>query len=93
MSRSRARHRFLDTAAIERCGVEPGKARFIIDVVLAIHRRAMPRWLAEPDATLSQLMAQATAELRESGRATGSDGPPPRKASRLSRPRKRLTPR
>ncbi|MEQ4723881.1 helix-turn-helix domain-containing protein [Nonomuraea sp. B19D2] len=51
--------------AIERRGVEPGKARFIIDVVLAIHRRAMPRWLAEPDTTLSQLMAQAVAELRE----------------------------
>ncbi|MGQ4398490.1 hypothetical protein ACN6K5_001950 [Streptomyces violaceoruber] len=38
-------------AAPERRGVEPGKARFIIDVVLAIHRRAMPRWLAEPDTT------------------------------------------
>ncbi|MGX8279559.1 MULTISPECIES: acyl-CoA-like ligand-binding transcription factor [unclassified Streptomyces] len=52
-------------AALERRGVEPGKARFIIDVVLAIHRRAMPRWLAEPDTTLAQLMAQAAAELRE----------------------------
>lgn len=51
--------------ALERRGVEPGKARFIIDVVLAIHRRAMPRWLAEPDTTLAQLMAQAAAELRE----------------------------
>ncbi|MFD5384778.1 hypothetical protein ACFWMG_07375 [Streptomyces sp. NPDC127074] len=51
--------------ALERRGVEPGKARFIIDVVLAIHRRAIPRWLAEPDTTLAQLMAQATAELRE----------------------------
>ncbi|MFD3880716.1 acyl-CoA-like ligand-binding transcription factor [Streptomyces microflavus] len=51
--------------SLERRGVEPGKARFIIDVVLAIHRRAMPRWLAEPDTTLAQLMAQAAAELRE----------------------------
>ena len=51
--------------AVERRGVEPGTARFIIDVVLAIHRRAMPRWLAEPDTTLAQLMAQAAAELRE----------------------------
>ncbi|MGQ4425473.1 hypothetical protein ACN6LL_008300 [Streptomyces violaceoruber] len=52
-------------AAPERRGVEPGKARFIIDVVLAIHRRAMPRWLAEPGTTLAQLMAQAAAELGE----------------------------
>jgi AcrR family transcriptional regulator len=51
--------------ALERRGVEPGKARFIIDVVLAIHRRATSRWLANPDATLSHLIAQATAELRE----------------------------
>ncbi|GAA2608585.1 MULTISPECIES: hypothetical protein [Streptomyces] len=51
--------------ALERRGVAPGKARFIIDVVVAIHRRAMPRWLAEPDTTLAQLMAQAAAELRE----------------------------
>ncbi|MFJ8806989.1 hypothetical protein [Streptomyces sp. NPDC102490] len=51
--------------ALERRGVEPGKARFVVDVVLAIHRRVMPRWLAEPDTTLAQLMAQATAELRE----------------------------
>ncbi|MFI9007676.1 TetR/AcrR family transcriptional regulator [Actinosynnema sp. NPDC053489] len=51
--------------ALERRGVEPGRARFVIDVVLAIHRRAMPRWLTEPDTTLAQLMAQATAELRE----------------------------
>ncbi|WP_093457757.1 MULTISPECIES: hypothetical protein [unclassified Streptomyces] len=54
-------------AAPERRGVEPGKARFIIDVVLAIHRRAVPRWLAEPDTTLAQVMAQAAAELREVG--------------------------
>lgn len=51
--------------ALERRGVTPGKARFIIDVVMAIHRRAMPRWLAESDTTLAQLMAQAAAELRE----------------------------
>ncbi|WP_327138789.1 TetR family transcriptional regulator [Nocardia sp. NBC_01327] len=51
--------------AVERRGVEPGEARFIIDVVLAIHRRAMPRWLAEADTTLSQLIALAAAELRE----------------------------
>ncbi|MFK0066286.1 TetR/AcrR family transcriptional regulator [Streptomyces sp. NPDC091046] len=51
--------------ALERRGVEPGIARFVIDVALAIHRRAVPRWLAEPDTTLAQLMAQAAAELRE----------------------------
>lgn len=51
--------------AIERRGVEAGKARLIIDVVLAIHRRAVPRWLAEPDTTLAELMAQAADELRE----------------------------
>jgi AcrR family transcriptional regulator len=53
------------TRALERRGVEPGNARFIIDVVLAIHRRAVSRWLANPDATLSQLINQAAAELRE----------------------------
>ncbi|MEU9408876.1 helix-turn-helix domain-containing protein [Streptomyces sp. NPDC048281] len=51
--------------ALERRGVEPGKARFMIDMVLAMHRRAMLRWPAEPDTTLAQLMAQAAAELRE----------------------------
>ncbi|MFI7390367.1 TetR/AcrR family transcriptional regulator [Streptomyces tendae] len=51
--------------ALERRGVERGKARFVIDVVLALHRHALPRWLAEPDTTLAELMAQATAELRE----------------------------
>jgi AcrR family transcriptional regulator len=51
--------------AIERRGVEPDKARLIIDVVLAIHRHALPRWLAKPNTTLSQLMAQSAAELRE----------------------------
>ncbi|MFJ9622154.1 TetR/AcrR family transcriptional regulator [Streptomyces sp. NPDC101181] len=51
--------------ALERRGVGPAQARFVLDVVLAIHRRAMPRWLAEPDTTLAQLMAEATAELRE----------------------------
>ncbi|MFI6871171.1 TetR/AcrR family transcriptional regulator [Nocardia sp. NPDC050406] len=57
---------------IERRGVDPGKARFIIDVVLAIHRHAMPRWLAEPDTTLSQAMAQSAAELSEAIKALGS---------------------
>lgn len=51
--------------ALERRGVEPGKARFIIDVVLAIHRRATSRWLTDPDATLSRLITQAADELRE----------------------------
>ncbi|MCQ8195058.1 TetR/AcrR family transcriptional regulator [Streptomyces rugosispiralis] len=51
--------------ALERRGVEPGKARFIIDVAIAISRRATSRWLAEPDATLSELVAQAVAELCE----------------------------
>ncbi|MEV0264451.1 helix-turn-helix domain-containing protein [Streptomyces sp. NPDC050617] len=51
--------------ALERRGVEPGKARFLIDVVLAIHRRATSRWLASPDASLSQLITQASDELRE----------------------------
>ncbi|WP_262705070.1 MULTISPECIES: hypothetical protein [Streptomyces] len=51
--------------ALERRGVEPGKARFIIDVAIAISRRSTSRWLAEPDATLSELVAQAVAELCE----------------------------
>ncbi|OON81079.1 TetR/AcrR family transcriptional regulator [Streptomyces tsukubensis] len=51
--------------ALERRGVEPGKARFIIDVTLAIHRRATSRWLTSPDASLSQLITQASDELRE----------------------------
>lgn len=51
--------------ALERRGVEPGKARFIIDVAIAISRRATSRWLAEPDAALSELVAQAAAELCE----------------------------
>jgi AcrR family transcriptional regulator len=49
--------------ALERRGVEPGEARFIIDVATAISRRATSRWLAAPDATLSDLVAQAAAEL------------------------------
>jgi AcrR family transcriptional regulator len=53
------------TRALERRGVEPGKARFLIDVVLAIHRRAMSGWLADPEATLARLVSQAAAELRE----------------------------
>lgn len=51
--------------ALERRGVEPGKARFVIDVVLAIHRRATARWLTDPDASLSRLITQAADELRE----------------------------
>lgn len=51
--------------ALERRGVEPGQARFIIDVAIAIIRRATSRWLADPDATLAELVAQAAAELRE----------------------------
>jgi AcrR family transcriptional regulator len=51
--------------ALEHRGVEPGKARFIIDVAIAISRRATSRWLADPDATLSELVAQAAAELHE----------------------------
>ncbi|WP_328603333.1 TetR/AcrR family transcriptional regulator [Amycolatopsis sp. NBC_00345] len=51
--------------ALERRGVEPGKAGFLIDVTIAISRRATSRWLADPDATLSELVAQAAAELRE----------------------------
>jgi AcrR family transcriptional regulator len=49
--------------ALERRGVEPGEARFIIDVAIAISRRATSRWLADPDATLSELVAQTAAEL------------------------------
>ncbi|RYJ21754.1 TetR-family transcriptional regulator [Streptomyces sp. L-9-10] len=51
--------------ALERRGIEPGKARFIIDVAVAVSRRATSRWLADPDAALSELVAQTAAELRE----------------------------
>ncbi|WP_432987350.1 TetR/AcrR family transcriptional regulator [Dactylosporangium sp. CA-233914] len=51
--------------AIERRGIEAGKARLIIDVVMAIHRRATSSWLADPDASLAGLITQAAAELRE----------------------------
>jgi hypothetical protein len=34
-------------------------------VAIAISRRATSRWLADPDATLSDLVAQAAAELCE----------------------------
>lgn len=53
------------TRALERRSVEPGQARFIIDVAIAISRRATSRWLADPDATFSELVAQAAAELGE----------------------------
>ncbi|WP_410599001.1 TetR/AcrR family transcriptional regulator [Amycolatopsis sp. lyj-90] len=59
--------------ALERRGVESGKARFIIDVVLAIHRRAVARWLAEPAASLSQLITQAADELREAVAESAQD--------------------
>jgi AcrR family transcriptional regulator len=51
--------------ALERRGVDPGEARFITDVVIAISRRAKSLWLAAPDATFSELVAKAAAELRE----------------------------
>ncbi|GAA3547538.1 TetR/AcrR family transcriptional regulator [Amycolatopsis ultiminotia] len=51
--------------ALGRRGVEPGKARFVVDVAIAISRRATSRWLAEQDATLSELVAQTAAELCE----------------------------
>lgn len=51
--------------ALEHRGVEPGKARFIIDVAIAVSRRATSRWLADPDATLSELVTRTAAELRE----------------------------
>jgi AcrR family transcriptional regulator len=57
--------------ALEHRGVEPGRARFSVDVVLAVHRRAASRWLAEPDATLAQLLSQAAAELREAVKPSG----------------------
>jgi hypothetical protein len=50
--------------ALARRGVEPGEARFVIDVAIALSRRATSRWLADPDAPLSELVAQAAAELR-----------------------------
>jgi AcrR family transcriptional regulator len=51
--------------ALERRGVEPGKARFIIDVAIAVSRRATSRWLADPDAALSELVVQTATELYE----------------------------
>lgn len=51
--------------ALERRGVEPGKARFVIDVAIAISRRAISLWLADPEASLSELIALAAAELYE----------------------------
>jgi len=51
--------------ALERRGVEPGEARFLVDVAMAISRRATSRWLTEPDATFAGLVAQAAAELSE----------------------------
>jgi AcrR family transcriptional regulator len=52
------------TRALERRGVEPDEARFVIDVAIAVSRRATYRWLADPDAPLSELVAQTAAELR-----------------------------
>ncbi|GAB2781262.1 TetR/AcrR family transcriptional regulator [Amycolatopsis magusensis] len=53
------------TQALERRGVDSGQARLIIDVAIAISRRATSRWLADPDATFPDLITQAAAELRE----------------------------
>ncbi|MFI9407885.1 hypothetical protein [Nocardia sp. NPDC052316] len=39
--------------------------------MLAIHRHAMPRWLSEPDTTLSQSVALSAAELSEAIMALG----------------------
>jgi AcrR family transcriptional regulator len=61
--------------ALERRGVEPGEARFVIDVAIAISRRATGRWLAEPGAPLAALVAEAAAELRA---AVGPPAPTPR---------------
>ncbi|MCS7483531.1 TetR/AcrR family transcriptional regulator [Umezawaea endophytica] len=52
------------TGALERRGVEPGEARFTIDVAIAVSRRATSRWLADPDAALADLIVQAADELR-----------------------------
>ncbi len=51
--------------ALERRGAEPGEARFLVDVAMVISRRALSRWLSEPDATFSELVAQSAAELSE----------------------------
>ncbi|WP_405060154.1 TetR/AcrR family transcriptional regulator [Kribbella sp. NBC_01505] len=51
--------------ALEHRGVEPGRARLLIDVAIALSRRATSRWLTEPDATLAELVTQTAAELRE----------------------------
>ena len=51
--------------ALGRRGVQPDQARFIIDVAMAVSRRATSRWLADPDAAFSELVAQAAAELCE----------------------------
>jgi hypothetical protein len=37
----------------------------VIDVVMAISRRATSLWLVTPEATFSELVAQAAAELCE----------------------------
>lgn len=51
--------------ALERRGVGSAEARFIIDVAMAVSRRATSRWLPDPDATFSELIAQTAAELYE----------------------------
>ncbi|MBE1493847.1 AcrR family transcriptional regulator [Amycolatopsis lexingtonensis] len=50
-------------SALERRGVERGEARLVIDVAIAISRRATSRWLAGSDASLAELVAQAATEL------------------------------
>jgi AcrR family transcriptional regulator len=62
--------------ALERRGVEPGEARLIIDVAIAISRRATSRWLADPCAPLSELVAQAAAELRAAVAPLAPTSPP-----------------
>ncbi|MEV0251645.1 TetR family transcriptional regulator [Nocardia sp. NPDC050712] len=53
------------TRALERRGIDSGEARFISDIAIAISRRATSRWLANPDATFSELITRAAAELRD----------------------------
>ncbi|MFD6450319.1 acyl-CoA-like ligand-binding transcription factor [Nocardia sp. NPDC055165] len=53
------------TRALERRGIDSGEASFISNIAIAISRRATSRWLADPDATFSELIARTAAELRE----------------------------
>ncbi|ANY06157.1 TetR/AcrR family transcriptional regulator [Pseudonocardia sp. HH130630-07] len=49
--------------ALERRGVEPGAARFVVDVAIAVSRRATSRWVSEPGTTLAELVARTAEEL------------------------------